>query len=163
VIAPTLFKHFSPHSSHNSTSFLSVHDAFLVKYHHADSGHPPSNPLQDEGQDEVEVVCESCQRYLPLHSDESTLSIVIPLNDQFQGGGTYFVDLKRAVQPGKGHLLSFKGDLLHGGDPLLSGTRYIIAAFFMFSSIAVDSRPKQKLESQCLLSKSTFSFQFDIQ
>jgi hypothetical protein len=30
-----------------------------------------------------------------------------------------------------GHVLSFRGDLLHGGDPLLGGTRYIIAAFML--------------------------------
>lgn len=30
-----------------------------------------------------------------------------------------------------GQVLSFRGDLLHGGDPLLGGTRYIIAAFML--------------------------------
>ena len=28
-------------------------------------------------------------------------------------------------------MLSFRGNLLHGGDPLLAGTRYIIAAFML--------------------------------
>lgn len=34
----------------------------------------------------------------------------------------------------QGHILSFPGgSLLHGGDPLLSGTRYIIAVFILIN------------------------------
>ncbi len=31
----------------------------------------------------------------------------------------------------KGHLVSFVGDVMHGGDPVLYGTRYIIAGFML--------------------------------
>jgi hypothetical protein len=34
---------------------------------------------------------------------------------------------------GKGHLLAFPGNILHGGDPVVSGTRYIIAVFLMLA------------------------------
>ena len=39
------------------------------------------------------------QAPLPLHTDESQLSLTIVLNDGFVGGGTYFADLRRAISP----------------------------------------------------------------
>ena len=34
-----------------------------------------------------------------------------------------------ARRPDLGHVVAFEGALLHGGDPIVSGERYIIAAF----------------------------------
>ncbi|CBN77697.1 conserved unknown protein [Ectocarpus siliculosus] len=84
-----------------------VHDAFVVRY--------------EEGK----------QRHLPLHRDQSTHSFTIALNglDQYTGGGTFFPSLGRSLRPAEGHALSFRGGILHGGDPLLKGVRYIIACF----------------------------------
>ena len=84
-----------------------VHDAFVVKY------------------------SAGRQAHLPFHSDESQLSITIPLNakSEFVGGGTYFAALRRALSPEAGHAVVFDGRILHGGEPIVAGTRYIIAAF----------------------------------
>jgi hypothetical protein len=84
-------------SSSSSTSSSSsvkwrVHDAFVVKYSHM------------------------AQRHLPVHADQSTHSLTIALNgsDCFEGGGTFFVHLDKALKPEAGHVLSFNGNLLHG-------------------------------------------------
>lgn len=70
------------------------------------------------------------QRYLPPHLDESTISFIIPLNSDFKGGGTFIHSLGRTVSPATGGMMSFcGGDLLHSGDPVVLGVRYIIAAF----------------------------------
>ncbi|CAM9995413.1 unnamed protein product [Discosporangium mesarthrocarpum] len=84
-----------------------VHDAFVVRY---------------EG---------GRQRHLPLHRDQSTHSFTVALNSthEYQGGGTFFPCLGRPLRPEKGHVLSFRGSILHGGDPTWSGVRYIIACF----------------------------------
>jgi len=82
-----------------------VHDAFLVRY------------------------TAGAQCHLPLHVDESQLSFTLALNDAFVGGGTYFASLRRALLPAIGHLIAFDGHTLHGGEPIVSGTRYIVAAF----------------------------------
>ena len=82
-----------------------VHDAFLVRY---SAGH---------------------QAHLPLHTDESMLSLTLVLNDSFVGGGTYFADLREALSPAVGHVVAFDGRALHGGEPIIRGTRYIVAAF----------------------------------
>jgi hypothetical protein len=93
------------------------------------------------------------QRHLPLHTDQSTHSLTIALNafatttttatindaapapppaaapllpllpERYRGGGTYVAAWGCAVRPPAGHVLSFPGSLLHGGDPLLGGTR----------------------------------------
>ena len=94
------------------------------------------------------------QRFLPLHTDQSTLSLTIALNDPdstgssedpalpeeatevmpnsvagFEGGGTYFESLARTLSPPAGGVVSFPGDVSHGGRPITRGTRYIIAVF----------------------------------
>ena len=66
-----------------------------------------------------------------MHSDESHYSLTLALNGggEFEGGGTYFGALRRAVAPAVGHLVAFEGGLLHGGEPVSRGVRYILACF----------------------------------
>jgi|GEM_PF-2760477 len=87
-------------------SSIRVIDAFLVKYDAA-----------------------AGQCYLPLHVDESQFSITVALNGDFEGGGTYFLDIDTTLNPIVGGMVSFPGTLMHSGHPVTEGTRYIIAAF----------------------------------
>ena len=103
TLAPMLARHFG--SVVKSASDIRVHDAFLVRY------------------------AAGKQQHLPLHTDESQISLTIVLNEGFRGGGTYFADLRRAISPSVGHVIAFEGHALHGGEPIVQGTRYIIAAF----------------------------------
>ena len=47
--------------------------------------------------------------YICMHEKYICVYIVV---------GTYFCDLGAAIRPERGHVLSFDGDLLHGGDPI---------------------------------------------
>ena len=67
-IAPLLAFHFGELLP--SPSAVRVHDAFLVRYS-----------------------AEGGQAHLPMHTDESMLSLTIVLNEQFTGGGTFFEHL----------------------------------------------------------------------
>ena len=99
------------------------------------------------------------QTYLPLHCDQSSHSFTIALNaaEEYEGGGTYFPSLGAVLRPGMcnqmrhqfvqnkcannllssyvsvtdvGQVLSFPGgSILHGGEPIVRGTRYILAVF----------------------------------
>lgn len=90
-----------------TTERFYVHDAFCVKYE-AGASH----------------------NHLNLHTDESTHSFILALNEQYEGGGTYFHDYNRVLRLRQGDMLSFKGDsLLHGGELVTKGTRYILAVF----------------------------------
>jgi hypothetical protein len=85
----------------------------------------------------------SRQRFLPLHRDQSAHSAVIALNSpasDFTGGGTYIPAMKMldglsTLSPETGQAACFSGNLLHGGDAVLSGCRYIIAAFFVLYEV----------------------------
>lgn len=96
---------------------LLVNDAFIVKYQANDTDSTSDGQLR--------------QKSLPIHSDQSTHSFTIALNDcsEYAGGGTYFPHLHRTFRVEKGKMLCFRGNHLHGGDAVLKGTRYIIATF----------------------------------
>lgn len=88
---------------------LRVHDAFVVRYDAA------------------------AQRSLPLHTDQGELSLTISLNsaEHYDGGGTWFEGLGRAVRSSEpGHVVVFPGgEAVHGGGEITSGVRYILAVF----------------------------------
>eukprot|EP00756_Hemistasia_phaeocysticola_P055791 Hpha_TRINITY_DN31773_c0_g1::TRINITY_DN31773_c0_g1_i1::g.116373::m.116373 len=89
---------------------LRVHDAFLVRYDAAGG-----------------------QTGLPSHTDQSDLSGIIALStpSSYEGGGTRFEELETVVRGEQGQVTLFEGGKhYHGGEPVLSGTRYIIACFF---------------------------------
>lgn len=100
-----------------------VHDAFLVRYTACSSSH-----------------------FLPLHYDESTHSLILALNSDFEGGGTYFYSLDHASTPSSGSLASFRGNqLLHGGNVVTKGERFILAIFLYADS---DMDRKDKYDSE---------------
>ena len=103
-----------------------VHDAFLVRY---------------------EATSSSC--FLPLHFDESTHSCILALNDEFDGGGSYFYDLDQSIALEMGGLVSFLGNqCLHGGNPVTRGVRYILAIFlFQDRDLACNSSEEEKSET----------------
>eukprot|EP00966_Prymnesium_polylepis_P150627 3479477-Prymnesium_polylepis.1 len=88
-------------------SAVRVSDAFVVRYDAA------------------------AQSSLPVHADDSHLSLTIALNDlnEYEGGGILFEELGRVVRPDCGGVVCFPGSLRHGGNTVTKGVRYIIAAF----------------------------------
>lgn len=91
-------------------SRLWLYDAFLLKYEPAHGGGQPG---------------------LGLHVDDSDLSFNILLSspDAFDGGGTWFETVGRALFPAQGEMLSHHGKLPHAGSPVTAGTRYVLVGF----------------------------------
>lgn len=107
-----------PDSADSSSAWvrgLRVHDAFVVRYDSA------------------------AQRSLPLHTDQGDLSLTIALNhsDAFDGGGTWFERLGRAIRPAEaGHVVVFPGgETVHGGQEITRGVRYILAVFLYVCNV----------------------------
>ena len=128
---------------------VAIHDAFIVKY--ASSSPSPSADAvmgrNDEDSGTVHSGNHSYQNsvignsapqvFLPLHTDQSSHSFIIPLNasSEYTGGGTFFPSLDCILRPGVGQALFFPGgSVLHGGQPITAGTRYILAVFAYMSS-----------------------------
>jgi tetratricopeptide (TPR) repeat protein len=116
-----------------------VHDAFVVRYEASEHNH------------------------LPCHYDESTHSLVLSLNDDFEGGGTYFCDHDTTIRPKQGALVSFCGNRLrHGGNVVTKGVRYILAVFLYYDP---DDEKKKRLALARVFEtskKSRFSFEFSL-
>jgi hypothetical protein len=122
-----------------SGQYFYCHDAFVVRY-------------------------ESTQlnNYLPVHVDESTHSLVLALNQDFQGGGTYFCDFHTTIVPSQpGCLLTFRGNLLrHGGNAVIHGRRYILAGFLYHDYPPSRKRPIFDSSNPLPNAKTPFSFDF---
>lgn len=71
------------------------------------------------------------QRGLDEHRDGSRLSFIMLINspEEFEGGGTRFVELDQTVSGGRGDCCCFSGRLLHCGVPITQGERFIVAGF----------------------------------
>lgn len=73
------------------------------------------------------------QGHLGLHNDGSYLSMVVTLNTDHEGGGTFFPKFKKLVkheQPGYATVHPGLVGYLHGARPVTKGKRYILASFF---------------------------------
>jgi hypothetical protein len=59
------------------------------------------------------------------------LSFNIALNPstEYEGGGTWFASLDQAIRLEQGHMVSHASGLLHGGQGITAGTRYILVSF----------------------------------
>jgi procollagen-lysine,2-oxoglutarate 5-dioxygenase len=72
------------------------------------------------------------QRELTPHHDASTYTVNICLNNEFEGGGCYFIPQQHFLEHKQiGHVSMHPGRLTHyhEGRPITSGTRYILVSF----------------------------------
>jgi hypothetical protein len=72
---------------------------------------------------------ENGQTGVDIHKDEGFLTFNILLNDNFEGGGTWFedgVNVKLEI----GDLLVHSGKISHSGKPITKGSRYVLVGFF---------------------------------
>lgn len=68
--------------------------------------------------------------YARHEKERSFLSFIVYLNDDFVGGATAFRFDK--IQPKKGSVLVFPHALLHQGDPVESGVKYVLRTDVMY-------------------------------
>lgn len=87
---------------------------------------------------EAEIVRYPTGGLFTPHSDASiakpyrAFSVLLYLNDDFEGGGTEFPELGFGCKPKKGRLLVFPSDVTHGGNPVTSGSKYIIVLWILY-------------------------------
>ena len=80
------------------------------------------------------------QRFAPHHDgafvrdvcEQSFITLMVYLNDRFEGGETRFLDLERTVFPRTGSALLFQHGLLHEGAAVTRGTKYVIRSDVMY-------------------------------
>lgn len=77
---------------------------------------------------------EDRQGHLSLHHDYSDISFLLALNDEYEGGGTYFHRQKTLHKGKPGYISLHPGAITHkhGGRPVKKGKRYIIVSFCRF-------------------------------
>lgn len=105
----------------------------------------PSNIL---GIDETFIVKYSVggQSFLEPHEDGDDFSFVITLNDDFVGGGTYFLNNEEKVTSSIGGAVIFCGKNRHMGLEITEGKRYILTGFLSLKSYGYcEDRTKEEI------------------
>eukprot|EP00658_Telonema_sp_P-2_P006251 TRINITY_DN12390_c0_g2_i2.p1 TRINITY_DN12390_c0_g2~~TRINITY_DN12390_c0_g2_i2.p1 ORF type:complete len:308 (-),score=68.67 TRINITY_DN12390_c0_g2_i2:252-1175(-) len=128
-LLPTMASLFSIPASR-----LAVKEAFVVKYSSEPGG----------------------QSSLALHRDGLPFSFNVALNDpaSFQGGGTRFESLDQTVLlENPGDVMMHSGQMLHGGQPVLRGVRYILVGFVNVenpdvSEMVADEQDEEDLQDE---------------
>ena len=72
------------------------------------------------------------QSHLSLHHDRSHLTLVIKMNDEFSGGGTWFPKYQKLINPEAVGTAALHPGMVthrHGARPITAGKRYIIVSF----------------------------------
>jgi len=71
------------------------------------------------------------QGHLSCHHDFSAVSTVLTLNEDFEGGGTWFVNQQKLLKNSPGYMIFHPGMFshYHGARPITSGTRYVVISF----------------------------------
>ncbi|WP_241480870.1 2OG-Fe(II) oxygenase [Leisingera sp. ANG-M6] len=79
--------------------------------------------------------------YRSAHGTVSRFTVMLYLNEGFEGGGTSFADVFSpfrfadfTIQPATGKALFFHHPLSHRGDPVVSGVKYALRTDVMFES-----------------------------
>lgn len=74
------------------------------------------------------------QSYAADERTRSLLTFMVYLNDDFAGGETDFVDLKRTIVPRTGAALLFQHMLLHAGETVTSGIKYVLRSDVLYTA-----------------------------
>ena len=71
------------------------------------------------------------QSHLSLHHDHSKITAITTLNDDFEGGGTYFERQNFLLTSSPGHMSIHPGSITHrhGARSVTKGVRYVIVTF----------------------------------
>lgn len=66
-----------------------------------------------------------------VRSQNRDYSVLLYLNDGYQGGAITFPNFKIQIQPQRGMLLAFPSDhrFMHAAEPLISGERYVLVSW----------------------------------
>jgi hypothetical protein len=74
------------------------------------------------------------QSYAGPGGTSSLLTFLVYLNHDFEGGGTTFLDEGRTVVPCTGTALLFQHKVLHAGERVLRGTKYVLRTDVLYGS-----------------------------
>ena len=66
--------------------------------------------------------------------ERSRLTCMVYLNDDFEGGRTWFPELDVRVEPRTGMVLLFRHLLSHAGETVLAGTKYVLRADLLYQA-----------------------------
>jgi hypothetical protein len=84
--------------------------------------------------------------WVPREDESSIYTVVIYLNDDYEGGNTNFLSpgtdhVLFSVSPQQGTALVFNHDTLHEGTQVITGTKYIMRTEIMFHRVDTEMLP----------------------
>lgn len=70
--------------------------------------------------------------YVRSDDEKSLITLLIYLNEEFEGGTTYLIGVNENIYPKTGMLLLFDHKILHAGMSVTAGTKYVLRTDVMY-------------------------------
>ena len=116
---------------YNHVLFKIVYPAIIHAYHLEDILGDQTLDQRFSPESFIAKYTPDNQAHLGLHHDFSSVTTMLTLNNQFEGGGTWFFDAKKLVKSKAGYMIFHQGMFTHyhGARPVTKGSRYVIITF----------------------------------
>jgi hypothetical protein len=108
-----------------------VHPAIIHKYHLEEVMEETLDEERFQTKNFVIKYTLETQSHLSPHHDFSGVTTLLTLNDNYEGGGTWFPDHKKIMKGTPGYISMHPGMFTHyhGARPVLEGSRYVVINF----------------------------------
>ncbi len=70
--------------------------------------------------------------YVRSETEKSLITLLIYLNEEFEGGTTYLIGINENIYPKTGMLLLFDHKILHAGMSVTTGSKYVLRTDVMY-------------------------------
>jgi hypothetical protein len=108
-----------------------IHPAVIYMYHLEEVMEDVSEDERFQMKNFVIKYTLETQSHLALHHDFSGITTLLTLNDDYEGGGTWFPDHKQLIKGNPGCVTMHPGMFTHrhGARPVSKGARYVVVNF----------------------------------
>lgn len=93
--------------------------------------------------------------YKRSDTEVSLITMLLYLNDDFEGGETTLILEGQIIKPKKGMMLLFDHKILHAGRPVITGTKYVLRTDVMYRLKRYENDPTALATLQAMLLNET--------
>lgn len=126
-----LLEHFGFNDFYNRILRELIYPIIIHKYHLESIMNKVTDDEKFHAKNFAIKYTPETQSHLSMHHDFSGITVLLTLNDAYEGGGTWFFDQQKLVKSKPGYMAIHPGMFTHyhGARPVTKGSRYVVLSF----------------------------------